>query len=124
MEKRYLKMFLMLSLIICGLLSVFSFSFATGQGETTWETLSQEASEYLEMAVNKMEEAIKTYQGVNYPNKELWVEAIDYAEKAIEADPDFIEAHYYLARFINILIGIIERQESGGNILNLFKKEK
>jgi len=55
MKKRYLKMFLILSLIICGLLSVFSFNFAAGQGETTWETLSQEASDYLEMAVNKMD---------------------------------------------------------------------
>ena len=80
MKKRYLKMFLMLSLVICGLLSVFSFSFAAGQGQTAWETLSQEASDYLEIAINKMEEAIKTYQGANYPNKELWVEAIDYGE--------------------------------------------
>src|SRR4030043_1151973 len=98
MKKRYLKMFLILSLVICGLLSVFSFSFAAGQGQTAWETLSQEASDYLEMAINKMEEAIKTYQGANYPNKELWVEAIDYGEKAIKADPDFIEAHYRLAQ--------------------------
>lgn len=98
MKKRYLKVLLMLSLVICGLLSVFSFSFAAGQGETAWETLSQEASNYLEMAINKMEEAIKTYQGANYPSKKLWVEAIDYGEKAIEADPDFIEAHYRLAQ--------------------------
>ncbi|MCJ7813938.1 MAG: tetratricopeptide repeat protein, partial [Candidatus Atribacteria bacterium] len=98
MKKRYLKKFLMLSLVICGLLSVFSFSFAAGQGQTAWETLSQEASNYLEMAINKMEEAIKTYQGVNFPSKKLWVEAIDYGEKAIEADPDFIEAHYRLAQ--------------------------
>ncbi|MBE3127041.1 MAG: tetratricopeptide repeat protein [Candidatus Atribacteria bacterium] len=98
MKKRYLKMFLMLSLVICGLLSVFSFSFAAGQGQTAWETLSQEASDYLEMAINKMEEAIKTYQGANYPSRELWAEAIDYGERAIQADPDFIEAHYYLAQ--------------------------
>lgn len=98
MKKRYFKMFLMLSLVICGLLSVFSFSFAAGQGQTAWETLSQEASDYLEMAINKMEEAIKTYQGANYPSRELWAEAIDYGERAIQADPDFIEAHYYLAQ--------------------------
>ncbi|MBE3036110.1 MAG: tetratricopeptide repeat protein [Candidatus Atribacteria bacterium] len=91
-------MFLILSLVICGLLSVFSFSFAAGQGQTAWETLSQEASDYLEMAINKMEEAIKTYQGANYPSRELWAEAIDYGERAIEADPDFIEAHYRLAQ--------------------------
>jgi tetratricopeptide (TPR) repeat protein len=98
MKKRYLKMFLMLSLVICILLSVFNFSFAAGQGEAAWDTLSQEASDYLKLAINKMEEANKTYQGVNYPNKELWVEAIDYAEKAIEADPNFVEAHYRLAQ--------------------------
>jgi len=98
MKKRYLKILLILGLIIFGLLSVFSFSFTAGQGETAWETFSQEASDYLKMAIDKMEEAIKTYQGVNYPNKELWVEAIDYAEKAIQADPDFIEAHYRLAQ--------------------------
>ncbi|GAI67507.1 unnamed protein product [marine sediment metagenome] len=78
MKKRYLKMFLILSIIVCGLLSVCCFNFAAGQGETTWETYSQEASDYLKMAINKMEEAINTYQGVNYPNKEFWVEAIDY----------------------------------------------
>ncbi len=88
----------MLSLVFCGLLSVFSFGFAAGQGGTAWETLSQEASDYLEMAINKMEEAINTYQGANYPSRELWVEAIDYGEKAVEADPDFIEAHYQLAQ--------------------------
>jgi len=98
MKNRYLKIFLMLTLVICGLLSVFSFGFVAGQSETAWETLSQEASDYLNMAINKMEEAINTYQGVNYPNKELWVEAIDYAEKAIEADSDFVEAHYRLAQ--------------------------
>ena len=98
METRYLKMFLMLSLVICVFLSALSFSFAVGQGEVAWDTVSQEASDYLKLAINKMEEANKTYQGVNYPNKELWVEAIDYAEKAIEADPDFVEAHYRLAQ--------------------------
>ena len=87
MKKRYLKMFLILSLIICGLLSVVCFSFADGQGKTAWETLSQEASDYLEIAVNKMEEAIKTYQGANYPNKELWAEAIDYGEKPLRQTP-------------------------------------
>ena len=98
MKKKCLKIFLISSIIICGLLSTFSFSFAIGQEKTTGETVSQEASDYLEMAINKMEEAIDTYQGANYPNKELWVQAIEYGEKAVKADPDFIEAHYYLAQ--------------------------
>jgi len=124
MKKRYLKMFLILSLIICGLLSVFNFSFAAGQGETAWETLSQEASDYLEMAVNKMEEAIKTYQGVNYPNKELWVEAIDYAEKAIEADPDFVEAHYYLAQIYQYTNWYYREAREWGRYIELIRKKE
>jgi len=117
-------MFLMLSLIICGLLSVFIFSFAAGQGGSTWETPSQEASDYLEMAVNKMEEAIKTYQGVNYPSKELWVEAIDYAEKAIEADPDFVEAHYRLAQIYQYTNWYYREAREWGRYIELIQKKE
>ncbi len=124
MKKRYLKMFLMLSLIICGLLSIFSFSFAAGQGEIAWKTLSQEASYYLEMAVNKMDEAIKTYQGVNYPNKELWVEAIDYGEKAVEADPDFIEAHYRLAQIYQYTNWYYREAREWGRYIELIQKKE
>jgi tetratricopeptide (TPR) repeat protein len=128
MKKRYLKMFLILSLIICGLLSVFSFGFTAGQGETAWETLSQEASGYLEMAVNKMDEAIKTYQGINYPNKELWVEAIDYGEKAIEADPDFIpdfiEAHYHLAQIYQYTNWYYREAREWGRYIELIQKKE
>jgi len=56
-----------------------------------------QAVDYLQRAVNKMEEALDTYQGANYPGKKLWTEAIDYAQKALEIDPNFIEANYYLA---------------------------
>ena len=56
-----------------------------------------EAVEYLQEAVEKMEEALATYQGVNYPGRKLWTEAIGLAQQAIAIDPDFVEAHYYLA---------------------------
>jgi tetratricopeptide (TPR) repeat protein len=57
-----------------------------------------QAVEYLQKAVNKMEEALNTYQeDAHYPGRKLWAEAIDYGQKAIEIDPNFIEAHYYLA---------------------------
>ncbi|GAH82343.1 unnamed protein product, partial [marine sediment metagenome] len=110
--------------IICGLLSVFSLGFAAGQEETAWETLSQEASDYLKMAVNKMDEAIKTYRGVNYPNKELWVEAIDYGEKAIEADPDFIEAHYHLAQIYQYTNWYYREAREWGRYIELIQKKE
>jgi len=124
MKKRYLKILLILGLIIFGLLSVFSFSFAAGQGGTAWETFSQEASDYLKMAIDKMEEAIKTYQGVNYPNKELWVEAIDYAEKAIQADPDFIEAHYRLAQIYQHTNWYYREAREWGRYIELIQKRE
>jgi len=124
MKKRYLRNFLTVSLIICGLLSVFSFSSVAGQGEAAWETLSQEASDYLKMAVNKMDEAIKTYQGANYPNKELWVEAIDYAEKAIEADPDFIEAHYCLAQIYQYTNWYYREAKEWGKYIELIQEKE
>ncbi len=55
------------------------------------------AEEYLQRAVEKMEEALATYQGANYPGRKLWTEAIDLAQQAIDIDPNFVEAHYYLA---------------------------
>ncbi len=56
-----------------------------------------QAVEYLQRAVDKMEEALDVYHGAHYPGRILWTEAIDYAREAIEIDPDFIEGHYYLA---------------------------
>ncbi|MDD5014857.1 MAG: tetratricopeptide repeat protein [Atribacterota bacterium] len=124
MKKRYFKMFLMLSLVICVLLSAFSFSFAVDPGEAAWDTLSQEASDYLKLAINKMEEANKTYQGINYPNKELWVEAIDYAEKAIEADPDFVEAHYRLAQIYQYTNWYYREAREWGRYIELIQKKE
>jgi tetratricopeptide (TPR) repeat protein len=124
MKRKYQRIFLFLALIICGLLLEFNFCFVTGQEETAWETVSQEASDYLKMAVNKMEEAIKTYQGANYPSKELWGEAIDYGEKAIQADPDFIEAHYYLAQIYQYTNWYYREAKEWGKYIELNQEKK
>lgn len=74
----------------------FILNVVTQQLQIFSNTQSQ-AVEYLQRAVDKMEEALDTYQGDNYPGRILWTEAIDYAQQALEIDPDFIEANYYLA---------------------------
>jgi tetratricopeptide (TPR) repeat protein len=122
MKKKYSKIILIL--IIWGLLSVFSLSFASSEGKTVWNTVSQEAFDYLKIAINKMNEAIETYQGVNYPNKELWAEAIDYGEKAIAADPNFIEAHYYLAQIYQYTNWYYREAKEWGKYIELIQKKE
>jgi len=117
-------MFLILSLIIFVFLSEFTVCFTAGKGEVVWETVSSEASYYLEQAISKMEEAIQTYAGANYPNKELWAEAIDYGEKAIEADPNFIEAHYRLAQIYQYTNWYYREAREWGKYIELIQKKE
>ncbi|MHC2994020.1 MAG: tetratricopeptide repeat protein [Candidatus Atribacteria bacterium] len=124
MKKKYFKMFLILSLIICGFLFEFSVSFATGKDVGVWKTVSSEASDYLEQAISKMEKAIQTYAGVNYPNKELWAEAIEYGEKAIETDPDFIEAHYRLAQIYQYTNWYYREAREWGKYIELIQRKE
>lgn len=92
-RKTYFKLMLLLFLVVS---QIFVLSSVAQQVQISSNPQPQ-AAEYLQRAVNKMEEALNTYQGANYPGRKLWAEAIDYAETAIEIDPNFIEAHYYLA---------------------------
>jgi len=87
------------SLIILVLILFFQSAILSGsaQGIQIYSDAAPEAVELLQEATEKMEEALAAYQGANYPGRKLWAEAIELAEEAIAIDPDFVEAHYYLA---------------------------
>ena len=86
------------NIIVLLLLSIaFQAFMLTGAAQDV-EIFSQtdaEAVELLQKAVGKMEEALDTYQA-HYPGRVLWADAIDYAQQALEIDPNFIEGNYYL----------------------------
>ena len=120
MKGKHLKIYLILTLIIWGLLLSLSFGYASGQERTA----SQEASYYTEMAINKMGEAIKAYGGVNYPNKELWAKAIEYGEKAVQADPNYIEGHYQLAQIYQYTNWYYREAKEWGKYIELIQKQE
>lgn len=118
MKKRHLKILLILILVIWALLSTFSYAICQEK------TVSQKAIYYTEMAVNKMEEALKTYGGANYPNKELWAKAIEYGEKATKFDPDYIEGHYYLAQIYQYTNWYFREAKEWGKYIELIQKKE
>jgi len=82
-----------------------------------------QAIDYLQRAVDKMEEALNTYQAdAHYPGRKLWAEAIDYAQKALGIDPNFIEAHYYLALIFQHTNWYYREAEEWGTYLDLIKQ--
>ena len=86
----------MMLLLLFTVSQIFILSGLAQQLQISSNTQPQ-AVDYLQRAVNKMQEALDTYQGANYPGRKLWIEAIDYAQKALYIDQNFIEANYYLA---------------------------
>jgi len=84
-------------IILLAILFQLIYGSSLAQQVNIFSDATPEAVEYLEKAVEKMEEALATYQGANYPGRKLWTEAIDLAQQAIAVNPDFVEAHYYLA---------------------------
>ena len=92
------------------------------QGINIHSDANPEAVEYLQLAVAKMEEAIDTYQGANYPGRKLWTEAIDLAQLAIAIEPDFVEAHYYLALMYQYTNWYYREAEQWNTYLSLIER--
>lgn len=113
---RYLRVFL---LIMLSQIILFS---SLAQGVEIYGSTSPAAEEYLQEAIEKMEEALATYQGANYPGRKLWTEAIELAEQAIAIDPDFVEAHYYLALMFQHTNWFYREAEQWNTYLSLIEK--
>jgi len=64
-------------------------------------TTSLDALSHYNKCLELMDKAIVEYEGVDYPSKKLWAEAIEYGERAVAADPKFAEAYYLLAEIYN-----------------------
>jgi len=64
-------------------------------------TTSLEALSNYYKCLDLVDKAIVEYEGVDYPSKKLWAEAIEYGERAVAADPKFAEAYYLLAEVYN-----------------------
>ncbi|MBN2395976.1 MAG: tetratricopeptide repeat protein [Candidatus Atribacteria bacterium] len=94
---------------------------ASSQGLQISSNTDPEAIEYLQKAVDKMEEALDTYDA-HYPGRKLWSEAITYAQKALEVDPDFIEGNYYLALMYQYTDWYYREAEQWKKYLDLIEK--
>ena len=64
-------------------------------------TTSLEALSNYYKCLDLMDKAIVEYEGVDYPSKKLWAQAIEYGERAVTADPKYAEAYYLLAEIYN-----------------------
>ncbi len=115
------------TIILFSLLIIAQFCFINGFAQEIQEVeiisdAHPEAVELLEKAVDKMEEALDTYQGAHYPGRELWADAIDYAQQALKIDPDFIEGNYYLALMYQYTNWYYREAEQWKRYLELIEK--
>ena len=100
--------------------NIFFLNIYAAQDRATYQT----AEYYTEIAREKMEEALLLYDGANFPNKPLWAEAIEYGEKAIAEDPDFIEGHYYLAQIYQYTNWFFKEAREWGKYIELISKDR
>ena len=120
MDKKYMNKYLISVLIILIFIIAFNLNYSAAQEKTTYRN----AVYFTEMAVKKMEEAIKVYGGADYPNKPIWAEAIEFGEKAIKADPNYIEGHYYLAQIYQYTNWYFKEAREWDKYIELIKENK
>jgi len=85
-------------------------------------TTSLEALGNYYKCLDLMNKAIVEYEGVDYPSKKLWAEAIDYGERAVAADPKFAEAYYLLAEVYNRTRWTIREANSLNSFIQLVEE--
>ena len=119
MKNKFIIQYLIKVLVILILMNMGGLGFYAAQEKTAPEN----AAYLTEMAKSKMEEALLAYNGANYPNKPLWLEAIEYGEKAIKTNPDYIEGHYYLAQIYQYTNWYFKEAREWSSYIELIKKD-
>jgi len=74
--------------------------------------------------IDLVDKAIIEYEGVDYPSKKLWAEAIEYGEKAVAADPKYAEAYYLLAEIYNRTHWTIREVNSLNSFIQLVEENQ
>jgi len=87
-------------------------------------TISQEALTNYYKCIDLVDKAIIEYEGVDYPSKKLWAEAIEYGEKAVAADPKYAEAYYLLAEIYNRTHWTIREVNSLNSFIQLVEENQ
>src|SRR5665648_169375 len=82
-------------------------------------TTSLDALSNYNKCLDSMDKAIIEYEGIDYPSKKLWAEAIEYGERAVAADPKFAEAYYLLAEIYNRTHWTIKEVDSLSSFIQL-----
>ncbi|HAJ32548.1 MAG TPA: hypothetical protein DCK79_04160 [Candidatus Atribacteria bacterium] len=87
-------------------------------------TTSLEALSNYYKCLDLMDKAIVEYEGVDYPSKKLWAEAIECGERAVAADPDYAEAYYLLAEIYNRTHWTIREVNSLNSFIQLVEENQ
>jgi len=87
-------------------------------------TTSLEALSNYYKCLDLVDKAIVKYEGVDYPSKKLWAEAIEYGERAVATDSKYAEAYYLLAEIYNRTHWTIREVNSLNSFIQLVKENQ